>query len=460
MGAKIGGAKTPMTTELHENAELVDAARDAYSFFFPMLMGYRYLFGSFLVPDLPSHRGPVNTITGAPQTLDHTFEEVISPNADTPYSMAGLDLRAEPVVLSVPEITDRFYHFQLEDLWGHNVHYVGVNTTGTGPGSYLLAGPGWDGDAPDDIDDVLRFETDVVFVIGRTQLLGPDDVETLSKIMASYDLSPLSSHVGEPASPTVPYDWPVWNDEASRDERFIAYANALLPLCEPFHPEDLAQLDRFARIGIGSGEPFDAEALDDSSRNAIRHGVEAARAEIEAKIANLGDLGRQVNGWSVATVFGDRDWYDGDNLLRAALAMMGWGGNNASEAIYPICREDGDGQPLHGDHRYRITLSSPPPAKAFWSLTMYDTRYDGTAGYLVENPINRYLINSTTQGLVLGDDGSLTIHIQSDEPDTEEGRANWLPAPTGPFYLILRLYLPDKAALDGSWDPPPLGRVS
>ncbi len=449
-----------MVGDVSDRQDLVDVARDAYAFFFPMLMGYRYLFGSFLVPNLPSHRGPVNTLTGALQTLDHTFEEIISPNADTPYSMAGLDLRAEPLVLSVPELTDRFYHFQLEDLWGHNAHYVGVNATGTGSGAYLLAGPGWDGEAPYDIDGVLRFETDVVFAIGRTQLLGPDDVETLGQIMASYDLSPLSSHLEESAPPTVPYEWPVWNDEASRDERFIGYVNALLPLCEPFHPEDRPHLERFALIGIGPGEPFAAEALDESRRNAIRAGVVEARSAIETRISDLGDLGREVNGWSVSRVFGDRDWYGGDYLLRAALAMMGWGGNDASEAIYPLCREDSDGQQLHGDHRYRITLSSLPPARAFWSLTMYDTRYDGTAGYLVENPIGRYLINSSTQGLVQGQDGSLVIHIQSDEPDTEEGRANWLPAPTGPFYVILRLYLPEEAALDGSWEPPPIERVS
>lgn len=449
-----------MAGEALDRQDLVDMARDSYAFFFPMLMGYRYLFGSFLVPELPSHRAPVNTLRGEPHTLDHTFEEVISPNADTPYSMAGLDLRAEPLVLSVPEITDRFYHFQLEDLWGHNAHYVGVNATGTAAGAYLLAGPDWDDEAPNDVDDVLRFETDVVFVIGRTQLLGSDDVETLREIMASYDLSPLSSHVGKAAPTSEHYDWPVWDDEASRDERFIGYANALLPLCEPFHPEDVPQLERLARIGIGPGEPFDADALDESTRSAIRSGVAEARAAIEARIANLGDLGREVNGWSVTRMFGDREWYGGDHLLRAALAMMGWGGNDASEAIYPLCREDSDGQPLRGDHRYRITLSSPPPARAFWSLTMYDTRYDGTAGYLVENPIGRYLINSTTRGLVLGQDGSLTIHIQSDEPDTEEGRANWLPAPTGPFYVILRLYLPEEAALEGSWDPPPVERVS
>jgi hypothetical protein len=140
--------------------------------------------------------------------------------------------------------------------------------------------------------------------------------------------------------------------------------------------------------------------------------------------------------------------------------MTGWGGNDAGEAIYPMAREDSDGRPLHGGNRYRLTLTSPPPAGAFWSVTMYDTSYDGTAGYFVENPIDRYLVNSTTEGLVRGDDGSLTIHLQHHEPDTPEGRANWLPAPEGPFYLVFRLYLPDESALDGSWAPPPIVRVS
>ena len=437
-------------------SEVVGVARDAYTFFFPMLMGYRFLFGSFLVPELPSHRAPLNTLSGEPQTLDHTFRDVITVNADTPYSMAGLDLRAEPMVLSVPAIADRFYHLQFEDLWGFNAHYVGTLATGTGPGTYLLAGPGWEGDAPADVDDVLRFETDVVFVIGRTQLLGPDDVETLGRIMAGYDLRPISAHTGDPAPAAEPYDWPVWNDDASRDERFIGYVNALLPLCRPFHPEDRPLLERSALIGIGSGEPFDADTLDEATREAIRTGVSESRAAMETKIANTG---RKVNGWSIPEVLGNRAGYDGDLLFRAAVAMGGWGGNDAAEALYPTVREQADGEPLHGDHQYRLTLTSPPPVNAFWSFTMYDTLYDGTAGYLVDNPIDRYLVNSTTEGLVRGDNGSLTLYLQHDEPETPDGRANWLPAPTGPFYVVLRLYLPAEAALDGSWQPPPVERV-
>jgi len=127
--------------------------------------------------------------------------------------------------------------------------------------------------------------------------------------------------------------------------------------------------------------------------------------------------------------------------------------------LYPTSREDADAKPLRGENRDRLTLATAPPAKAFWSVTIYDTTYDGTAGYLVENPISRYLINSTTRELVRGDDGSLTITIQKDRPDSPEEQANWLPAPDGPFYLVLRIYMPEPAAWDSTWTPPPVRRI-
>ena len=213
---------------------------------------------------------------------------------------------------------------------------------------------------------------------------------------------------------------------------------------------------RFARIGIAPGAPFDVDALGAEQRAALRAGVSSARDKIAHSAENLSE---PVNGWSATDAFGDRSWYDGNYLLRAAGAMAGWGGNDAIEAVYPNSRQDSNGRPLDGAQRYRFRLISEPPAKAFWSVTMYDTSYDGTAGFLVENPIGRYLINSTTDGLVLGEDGSLTMHIQRDQPDTVEGVANWLPTPEGPFYLVLRIYWPEPAALDGRWNPPPVERV-
>jgi hypothetical protein len=435
-------------------------AAEAYTFFFPMLMGYRYLFASFLEPRLPGYRGPLNEMHGSAATLDHTFREVVSPNADTPYSMAALDLRAEPVVLEVPAVPDRYYVMQFVDLWGHNPHYVGTRTTGPGPGRYAVVGPGHSGEVADGLDGVLRCETDVVMVIGRTQLLGPDDLQPCAAVMDGYTIRPLSEVTGSrpaaPPEPAVPpLDLPPWDDEASRDERFIAYVNALLPLCQPPHPDDLGPLGRFSAIGIGPGAPFAAGALDEGTRAALRAGVADARAAVEAKAA---DIGRKVNGWSATEALGSREFFAGDALLRAAGAMAGWGGNDKVEAFYPLCREDSEGRPLDGSHAYTLTLVEDPPAKAFWSVTMYDTSYDGVGGYLVENPIGRYLVNSTTPGLSRGPDGSLTVHVQHDRPGTAEAEANWLPAPEGAFYLVMRLYWPEDAALDGTWQPTPVTR--
>jgi hypothetical protein len=436
--------------------ELKKTAADAYIYSFPMLMGYRFAFASFLTPTLPSYRGPANAIHGKANTLDHTFKDVITPNADTPYSMALLDLRAEPVVIQVPSVTDRYYVLQFVDLFGTNPHFIGSRATGSQPGTYLAAGPGWDGGKGDDFDGVLPFDTDLAFVIGRTQLLGSDDVPALAKVMAGYKIQPLSAFRGESGPNAPPVDWPLWNDEASRDERFIGYVNQLLSFCQPIHPSEADLMARFSQIGIGAGIPFDAEALSDEVREAIRAGVASARDTVAAKTVQTG---KKTNGWGSSDVFGTREWYGGDYLLRAAAAMAGWGGNDVIEALYPTTREDAGGMPLDGAHRYQMTFTTPPPAKAFWSVTMYDTSYDGTAGYLVENPIDRYLINSTTEGLVFGEDGSLAITIQHDQPRDAQEAANWLPAPEGPFYLTMRIYWPEEAALEGAWTPPPVIRL-
>jgi len=435
--------------------EIEKIAEEAYIYAFPMLMGYRFAFATFLTPGLPSYRGPINGIYGKAATLDHTFKDVITPNADTPYSFGMLDLRGEPVVIQVPEVTDRYYVLQFEDLFGCNEHFVGSRATGSGAGTYLAVGPGWDVQAGDEFDSVLPYETDLVFVIGRTQLLGPEDVPALTKVMDGYKVQTLSAYRGQSSPTPEPVQWPVWNDEASRDERFIGYLNFLLSFCQPTHPSEAELMARFARIGIGAGEPLDAETLDEELRGAIQTGVTAARETMAAKARTVG---KKVNGWMSADVFGPREFYDGDYMLRAISAMLGWGGNDTIEAMYPIAREDNSGEPLDGAHRYQIAFTTSPPTKAFWSVTMYDTSYDGTAGYLVENPINRYLINSTTEGLVYGDDGSLTLTIQRAQPQDPTEKANWLPAPEGSFYLVMRIYWPEQAALKGDWTPPPVAR--
>ncbi|TFG69046.1 MAG: DUF1254 domain-containing protein [Thermomicrobiales bacterium] len=438
-------------------AEIATIAKEAYIYAFPMMMGYRFAYNTYLEPASPAYRGPSNAGPyGEAVTLDHRFRDVITPNADTPYSFSLLDLRAGPVVLSVPAVTDRYYVMQFEDLYGQNDFYVGSRSTGSGVGTYFLAGPTWQGDVPDGFSGSHQFETDLVFLIGRSQLLGPGDAPVLAGVMREYRIEPFATFAGGEAPALPPFAWPRWNDEASRDERFLGYLNRLLPLCQPPHPDEAELLARFACIGIGPGLPADVEALPADVRDALTEGVAAARAELAT--ASEG-LGHETNGWRSMNAFGTRRAYAGNYLRRAAESMVGWGGNDQIEASYPIARVDADGTRFDGGAKYQLRLETLPPVKAFWSVTMYDTSYDGTAGYLVDNPIGRYLVNANTEGLVRDPDGGLTITVQRLAPTDPVERANWLPTPDGPFYLALRMYWPEQAALDGTWVVPPVVRL-
>lgn len=208
-------------------AEAAAIAREAYIYSFPMLMGYRFAYATFLQPASAAYRGPANAGPyGEAVTLDHRFRDVITPNADTPYSFGLLDLRAGPLVLSVPAVSDRYYVMQFEDLYGHNDLYVGSRSTGTEAGTWFLTGPSWQGEVPEGFSGCHRFETDLVFLIGRSQLLGPDDAPALAAIMRQYRLEPYAVFAGDPAPGLPPYEWPRWDDEASRDERFLVRAAA------------------------------------------------------------------------------------------------------------------------------------------------------------------------------------------------------------------------------------------
>ena len=218
-------------------------------------------------------------------------------------------------MLSVPEVTGRYYVLQFEDLFGTNVHYVGSRTTGTAAGTYLLRGAALGRQLPDGCDALLQFETDLVAVIGRSQLLGSGDAEALGTVMERCRLTPLSDLLGTETPPTTAFDWPIWNDEASRDERFVGYLNALLLLCQPTHPDEVELMARFAKIGIAPGEPFDPDAVDPDVRAALRAGVERARVAIADRAAHLGET---TNGWSATEALGSRAFFAGDYLLRAA----------------------------------------------------------------------------------------------------------------------------------------------
>ena len=369
--------------------------------------------------------------------------------------MLQMDLRAEPLVLSVPEVEKgRYYSVQLIDMYTFNYGYIGSRTTGNGAGKFLVAGPNWQGDIPAGVKIVFRCETDFSLAIFRTQLFNPADMDNVKKIQSGYQAETLSQFMKTPAPPAPPAIVFDKIDKELAQVNPFGYLAFVLQFCPP-PEEEKALRAKFAKIGIAPGKPFDAAALAPAQSEGLVQGAESGRKKIKDAAAALG---RDLNGWHVMTGTLDRAGYHGDWLARAAVAAAGVYANDSAEAMYPMTRSDADGAKLDGaTGRYTLTFppGQLPPVNAFWSVTMYD----GRTQLLVDNPINRYLINSPMlPGLKTSGDGSLTIYIQKDSPGKER-ESNWLPAPDGPIYLVMRLYWPKEEAISGAWKPPGVEKV-
>ena len=267
-------------------AEAQAIAKEAYIFGFPVVMNYKTMWSYSIDTESPDYKGPFNQVSCAARLFTPEDKAVVTPNADTPYCMFWMDVRAEPLVLSVPEMEpDRFYHFQLVDLYTHNFAYVGTLTTGNDAGKVLIAGPGWDGEKPEGITDVVRSETGFVFNVTRTQLFGPDDLDKVKGIQASYDLQPLSTFLGVKAPPAAPQpDFPEWEEGSQFDERFFGYLDFMMGLLGRPAEGDQKLWDDLARLGIGSAGDFELSALPHETQEALKAGVKEGFAEIEAFI--------------------------------------------------------------------------------------------------------------------------------------------------------------------------------
>lgn len=429
----------------------------AYIYAFPMIANYKAMYEFNIDRTNSQYKGPFNTVVSDSHVFTPKDTTIVTPNADTPYSMLQADLRAEPIIFCVPEIEKgRYYSVQLIDMYTFNYGYVGSRTTGNMGGCYMLSGPGWQGATPRGILKAFQSETQFSLLIYRTQLFGPNDIDNVQKIQTGYTVQTLSSYTHQPAPPPAPtIDFPKFTDDALKAD-FPKFLNFILQFC-PEVPEEAATRLQFATINIGPGKTFDATQLSDTQKADIASAVQDGYTAIQAR---RDQIGKNVNNWRVGAPFGNRDFYHGDLLLRAAAAMAGIYGNDAEEAVYPWAKADGIGTPLDGSkYTYTLTFAANnyPPVNAFWSVTMYDAKTQ----LLVENPINRYLISSSMLStLKKNPDGSLTIYIQKDEPSADK-RANWLPATNGPIYLVMRLYWPRRSPQpsilppgDGTWSPP------
>ena len=436
-------------------------AEEAFIYGLPIVMNYAVMQEFSVDKNSGQFKAPFNTMWNDAHVLTYKDTAVVTPNSDTPYSMVWLDLRAEPMVISVPAVPkERYYSVQFVDGNAYNYGYIGTRATGSEAGDYLVVGPDWKGDKPSGIEKVFRSTTPFALTLFRTQLFSADDMPNVVKIQAGYKAQPLSAFLKQPAPPAAAkIDFLPATTQGIK-ANFYDYLDAALQFV-PVTPEDNAIRSKLASIGIGPGKTFDFKDLSLEHKAAVL----LAMKEGDDKVTKYLDSGmKNINGWKVGALFGDSAFYEGDWLKRAAAAKGGIYGNDSVEAMYPMTRTDAAGDTLDASkHNYTITFpaSQLPPVNSFWSVTMYD----GKTQLLTRNPINRYLINSPMlPGMRKNADGSLTLYIQKDSPGKDK-EANWLPAPNGEIYLVMRLYWPKTEAPSilpvgkGSWSPPGVVKV-
>ena len=452
---QVAKAEWPSPVEAKEIAE------EGFIYGLPIVMNYAVMYEYAVDKDSGQFKAPFNHIKNEARVFTYKDTAIVTPNSDTPYSFAWLDLRAEPIVLSVPDVeTGRYYAVQLEDGNTYNYGYIGSRATGNEAGDYMVVGPDWQGEAPKGIKKVFRSSTQFSVAGYRTQLFGPDDMPNVEKIQAGYKVQPLSAYLGKAAPPAAStIDFPK-ADSALIKANFFEYLDFALQFA-PAEANETEIRAKLAKIGVGPGKAFDFKDMPLAHRIEVGLGMKDGDAKIKEYLATQQT---SVNGWLISSLFGNSEFFNGDWIKRAAGAVAGIYGNDSIEAAYPFGRHDAEGNLLDGSKaKYTITFAEGeyPPVNAFWSVTMYD----GKTQLLIKNPINRYLINSPMlPKMQTNADGSLTLYVQKDSPGKDK-ESNWLPAPDGPIYLVMRLYWPKTKAPSilppgaGTWNPPGLTQV-
>jgi len=427
-------------------------AKEAYLYGYPVVEMYKTLYTQAVDKGGANYKAPFNHIGNTAQVFTPRDTAFVTPNADTPYSFVWMDLRKEPLVLTLPKVEDnRYYSVQLIDLYTQNIAYLGTRSTGNNGGHYMIAGPDWKGQQPVDIDRVIYSESNIAYALYRTQLFDEKDLNKVKQIQNGYKVQPLSAYVKQPAPAKVAkIEWPKPMATMTEGPQLFRYLNFMLAFAAPQDSEkDL--MARFAKIGIAPGAPFKVKDLSAEQRKALEDGIADGRAEFVAFKKDKVDT-HQVTS---SDLFGSRDRLKNNYLYRYAGANLGIFGNSTDEAIYMSYFVDSEGKPANGArHSYTVHFAKDqlPPAEAFWSLTMYDAK----TKLLAPNLKKRYLINSAMLPNLKRDaDGGLTLALQHHEPPKAE-QSNWLPAPPGPFYAVLRIYLPKPEVGNGQWKLPPL----
>lgn len=417
--------------------------------------------------DLPDLYAPINSFHHAEKLASPANQTGGSPNCDTLYSTAWLDLTHDPIVLSVPAVTDRFYCIEMVCMDADNFAYVGTRSTGVKAGNFLIAGPFWNGQVPEGVSEVLpRSRTVTVLLMGRTGVnnTSQEDLAKANAIQEQYLLTPLSDWPNTPlAQPThvmVPYGVD-YNHTAGAWKTMNKAMTENPPGLSPgINQEQMLKL--FATIGIGPNQNLDdqSDATRAGLQRAAKHGLAMLKKMTKGR-------GKTVNGWTYPPTDIGRAGQNSDFITRAALqSLAGICANDPVEAVYINVFTDNEDATLSGQNNYTLTFQAgefPPYDRTkhgFWSVTMYNSTYNlvpGSTSYSINSYYPEYQGRDSS--------GGMTILIQSEQPEELPEGTYWLQSPSGTdtdddtFFLFLRVYVPDPSvSVTQSWVPPQIVR--
>lgn len=453
-----GVAQAEQTQALPENVFTINNPLDQESY---ILAVDAYLWGSTLVrmeniarqyTDVSkpqsdtSYRAPLNQFGHARRLPTDQDADMPTANRDTLYSSAVVDLSQGPVILSTPAVTDRYFVINMFDMWHNLFQYVGTRATGGAIAkNFMMVPPGWQGQAPQDVE-VVESPTTKVWLWGRTQIFDEQDYDKIHAIQDQYKLTSLSEYTG--GKPTEVQPLPKAPGDPNDPLYFYQQLGDYLK-ANPVEERQQAILGQFKKIGI-SENGFDPSVLTDSAKQLLAKAVVDGEKIAQAQASNPNALVKK-DGWFYAFTL---DAFGDDNAMRSMVSHPYLGGQGAKEAMYPIAYMDVNGKPLTGQSDYTMTFKGEPPVGAFWSVTVYDAK----TKLMVKNELNRFSFNSQSK-LNKADDGSFTLYLSHAKP-ADDKLANWLPLPEGNFYALTRLYIPSKQILDLKWTVPALEPVS
>ena len=428
---------------------------ESYVFGYPLVMMdvTREVLTAAAAPNFEGTAAPINQFAKMPHYVSPDFKNVVRISLNSLWTTGWVDLEKDAIVLSVPDTKDRYYVFSLMNMWTDVFGSIGKRTTGTGRGNFLIVGPNWKGTTPPDAKQTFRSPTRYAWLLGQTQVNGPDDFAAVNALQAQYKLTPLSAW-GKPYTPpdNVPVDPKIDlkvtpTDQVARMDAGTFFNRLALAMKEnPPYADDKPAIEKLKKLGIEPGKPFDIAKVDPK----IAAGLAKAVKEVQIKMAEEITKTKNVNGWINMTNTGR---YGTDYNTRAGVAYMGLGADMKEDTVYPTTYFEGDGKPLDSANRYILHFekNALPPTNTAWSVSQYK------GNFYARNILNRYVI-APWMPLKFNADGSLDIYLQADSPGPDK-ESNWLPTPPGQFNLTLRNYFPKEAAWDGIYQVPPVKKV-